>query len=250
MKLSDISIKVMTKLKANANFKRPASERSWEMRLGTRLDRKVHDKIWRTKAYFTTPRDRITWLKLKHRNLYTVKHDVNVSNKQCTACDEQENQLHLCECEVMWEEYWKPIVAVLTDCEMPEPEDRAAFLALGIVTQDEVVSGEKSGVIDIAWRVLYADIQKVRQEGGLLNLSRARQRLWSMIDSRLKAYGEKWKKWSRSRHHTSRQSFIPEKHQSKFLLETDPRGEYTIDQIVYREINKAKGETQQFGRRH
>jgi hypothetical protein len=39
-----------------------------------------------------------------HRNLYTVKHDTNVNNKQCIACDEQENQLHLCECDVMWEE--------------------------------------------------------------------------------------------------------------------------------------------------
>jgi hypothetical protein len=217
--------------------------------VGVRLDREMHNKIWRTKSYFTTPRDRITWLKLKHRNLYTVKHDTNVSNKQCTACDEQENQLHLCECDVIWEEYWKPIVKVLTDCEMPEPEDRGAFLALGIVSTHEVMSGEKSGIVDIAWRVIYADIQRVRQEGGLLNLARARQRVWSMVDSRLKAYGEKWKKWSRSRHHTSLQSFIPEKHQSKFLLTTDPRGEYTIDPIVLREIDRAKQETQYHRRR-
>ena len=141
------------------------------------------------------------------------------------------------------------MVKVLTDCEMPEPEDRGAFLALGIVSTHEVMSGEKSGIVDIAWRAIYADIQRVRQEGGLLNLARARQRVWSMVDSRLKAYGEKWKKWSRSRHHTSLQSFIPEKHQSKFLLTTDPRGEYTIDPIVLREIDRAKQETQYHRRR-
>jgi hypothetical protein len=33
MKLSDISIKVMTKLRAKAKFRRPASEKSWETRL-------------------------------------------------------------------------------------------------------------------------------------------------------------------------------------------------------------------------
>ena len=69
--------------------------------------------VWRMKSFFATPRDAMTWLKLQHRNLYTVLHDVSIADTSCRACNSGENQLHLCECDVIMRRFWEPVIEVL-----------------------------------------------------------------------------------------------------------------------------------------
>ena len=53
--------------------------------------------------------------------------------------------------------------------------------------------------------------------------------------SRLKYYGEKWLRWARKNTHTGNNSYIPERHRDKQVLEQYAHGEYEINQIFYDE---------------
>ena len=116
------------------------------------------------------------------------------------------------ECGVIRDEFWNPMVKMLVDMGMPEPEDLTNFLITGQLSQTATVDNLLSGVIFLAWRCLYAEIQRSREEEQNLNLGRAYARMVDMVVSRLNAYGEKWRIWVSSHINWHINCIIPEKH--------------------------------------
>ena len=110
---------------------------------------------WKIKSFYATPRDQVTWLKLQHRTLYTVGHRTDMDNT-CMACPEKENQEHLVECGVIREEFWDPILKLLTDMGMEVPHNVGNFLIAGHMRRRKVISNNYSGIVFLAWRCLYA----------------------------------------------------------------------------------------------
>ena len=158
-----LSVRRITQALSLRKFVTPASEAAWT----ERLDRDINfHKVWNIKSFFATPRDQITWLKLHHRNLYTVGHRVDISNK-CMACDDKENQEHLATCPILVLEYWEPVIQLLRregGLTQDQPEDWKSFLILGRVESDKYIDSKFSGVMFLAWRCIYAEIQKAREE--------------------------------------------------------------------------------------
>ena len=56
--------------------------------------------------------------------------------------------------------------------------------------------------------------------------------------TRLKYYGEKWRKWVRKNTHTGNKSDIPERHQQKRVIRQDRHGKYEINQVFYDEYRR------------
>jgi len=230
--IEGLTVKAYTNALQRKRFVRAASEKVWALKLGFDITRAEHNMVWRMKSFFATPRDAMTWLKLQHRNLYTVLHDVSIADTSCRACNSGENQLHLCECDVIMRRFWEPVIEVLESEGMDRPRDPAVFIAIGLIDRGNVISNELCGVMFIAWRVLYAEIQRSRMEAVRLDLAKASRRLWRMVHGRLDAYGKRWLDWSRSRTHTSRIHAIPGKYQSRAFIETQPYGEYEISPLI------------------
>ena len=91
----------------------PAAERAWEQRLGFEVD---WSKVWRIKSFYASPRDQFfTWLRLMHRNLYTVGRRRDLEDNSCRACDERESQLHLATYSTIVEEFWKPLIKMMEE---------------------------------------------------------------------------------------------------------------------------------------
>ena len=187
-------------------------------------------KIWRMRSFFATPRDMIPGLKLQHRNLYVAGHDPNDST--CRACACNESQLHLCECPVIWQGYWTPVLSIMEDTGMPRPRDDVAFLATGALSQDKVIDRDRAGMWFLAWRCLYAEIVRSRVEALTLDLDKALKRYVAMIIGRLKAYGAKWRRWVDKSRHQRDLNTIPKRHQDKTILRSNPVGEYDIHDAI------------------
>ena len=134
--------RIITQALQSQIFKPPvATQRAWERRLGGELP---WDKIWAIRSTFATPRDQATGLKLQHRNLYTVGHNTSLSDHGCRACGEKENQLHLCECPILREEFWDPLISLLTQTGMPRPQEYAVFIATATLEAEKVISRHHS----------------------------------------------------------------------------------------------------------
>ena len=85
-----------------------------------------------------SPRDSLSRLKLKHRNLY-------IANEECPACGEKMSQLHLVDCDIIRQEYWWKWRKLMNEigCKWPEMDSRHqenAFLILGTMKKDKVAS--------------------------------------------------------------------------------------------------------------
>ena len=78
VRLDRLSIKQRTQLLALRKMKPPAAVLKWEQKY---LRSELHalgmelpwNKIWTLTSFYATKRDQFTWLRLKHRNLYTVQ---------------------------------------------------------------------------------------------------------------------------------------------------------------------------------
>jgi len=213
-------------------FKPPACLRVWESKMGIGADRLPDKKIWKRKSTFSTPRDRIPGLKLLHRNLYVAGNDLN--DNQCRACTERESQLHLCECNIIRDEFWEPLIRIATSTGMQDPQDKTVWIATGAYStrQDgglnKVTSPNYAIYWDIGWRCLYAAIVKSRIEQQTLDLEKALARTIAMTISRLRAYGGRWKEWVRNTDFQTQPKIIGEKHQRKGLINQSPDGPYQI----------------------
>ena len=145
VRLDAIDIDMMTKSRALEKFKPPRSQEVWPEKLDTAA---VHiqipwAKVWKIKSYFITPRDRMTWLKVMHRNLFVAKNDnrLTPAQKSCRFCDHTENILHLIRCSKIEEGFWTPLITLMEDLGLPSPTDVPSFLAVGRLTDTTVVQG-------------------------------------------------------------------------------------------------------------
>jgi hypothetical protein len=243
VRLWHLSIGLMTKEKQLAKMKKPAAQKGWEIRMpGIGLPWPL---IWKLKPMYVSPRDIISWLKLKHRNLYVANKDEKCQNKDCLACeDETESMLHLAECNELRENYFIPIMKLLIECELEVPEDEddfAPYLIFGRLTNFKVCDRESAAVLALAWRCLYAEIISCRADNMTFNINRPLKRCFAMLHSRVTAYGEKWKKWFSRTKHTSKTQLVPKKHQNYKLIHIDPNAKYELNKAIktmHENINK------------
>lgn len=237
--LDTLRVNTMTRALALRKFVPPVSEEAWRER-GVDVPWYATYKLG---SFYATPRDRVQWIKLWHRTLYTVGHRTDMDNK-CRACSEKESQLHLCTCDILRLEFWDPVIALLEATGMPTPANITDFIVGGRMRAanpeggaDEGISIDASdaGVMFLAWRCLYAEITNSREEKETLNLQRAFDRLISMTVSRLTAYGEKWLHWVAIGRNKRKTHLIPEKHRVKGIINATMWGDYTIHPALARE---------------
>ena len=58
--------------------------------------------------------------KLLRRNLFTASKNPE-TNGSCLLCSEQESQLHLVQCKVIYREYWQSMLDLMISLDMPVP---------------------------------------------------------------------------------------------------------------------------------
>ena len=225
VKLDSMSTSKMTRALALRKFITPASEAVWDKKRGSPLRWK---EAWKIRSFFATPRDQVTWLKLQHRTLYTVKHRTDMDTS-CRACTEVENQEHLMNCSVIVHEFWGPIIELLMQAGMDRPEDTTNFLITGQLSGAATAHQDFLGMVFLAWRCLYAEIQRSRDEDTPLDLQNAYARTVHMGVSRLAAYGEKWRSWVITGADRRHPNCIPPKYFDRRWLTMDVHGDYEID---------------------
>ena len=225
--LDTIRVSTYTRELTMRKFETPACQAAWNSRLNANLP---WSKIWKITSTFATPRDQLTGLKLQHRNLYVAQREPH--DQSCRACTEEESMLHLCECEVIREEYWNELIDLAVKTGMRPPDDITIFLATGALSRDRVISRYHSIIWFLGWRCLYAEIVNSRVEGRTIDLEKALKRAVSMLIGRLRAYGLRWKVWAQASKYRSKKNKIGKKHRNKKLLFQTEDGEYIIHDAV------------------
>ena len=158
----------------------------------------------------------------------------------CRACGEKESQLHLITCDILREEFWSRLFRLMTELEITEPEDETAFMITGQFNEKQTIDNKMSVIIFIAFRCLYAEIVRSREEQSLLDLDKAYTRTISMIVGRVRAYGQKWKRWANKA--KNREEGIPQKHANKGLLEFEADGSHEIAPRLLEELKTTEEE--------
>ena len=180
---------------------------------------------------YVSPRDTLTWMKLKHRNLYVANRDRTIVNNACLCCGTHpESMGHLSTCIVIRRDFWDKIISLIENLGLDVPGDREAYILLGRQNDQKTMNREAAALIALGWRCLYAEITRARINNEQINLKRALKRTFAMIISRTRAYGEKWLKWFRRTCHSSKSKLIPKKHQKYKMIKISDTAEYTIAQ--------------------
>ena len=87
-------------------------------------------KIWRSvSTFFTTHRDELTWLKLRHRALMVANK--GQGDRRCLLCNEEESMLHLGRCPVIRRDFWTYFVDLIGEMGLEKPQDLDKFLMTG-----------------------------------------------------------------------------------------------------------------------
>ena len=203
--LGNLKISETTRLLKQRKFRFPAAEMAWLRRFGYNIN---ITKIWQARAYMLTPRDKLQFWKVRHRTLYTRKHDKDTDGK-CAACSEMENIEHLVDCSIIRLEFWDKILELLDLFGFPPPADTRALLLLGMQSPNKNADPEAIGMLTLAWRALYAETTRAHIDRASPDMGRAYARTCILMHTRLVAYGRKWELWARKRTHTSLPSIIP-----------------------------------------
>ena len=175
-------------------FKPATAQEGWSSRLGVKIP---WGKAWRCSGCYSSPRDRLTMMKLMRRNLFTAQRNPDTDGV-CLLCSQQESQLHLVECDLMFQQYWEPLVRLMRQLGFTVPLFRAEINAMLItfrVTDTTVVGREQASIIEMGWRCLYAALVRTRVDGTPLTLKHAVLRCMRMVHSRVTGYGRKWELW-------------------------------------------------------
>ena len=105
LRLDALSIKASTQARQEKKMKPPSSEEGWRQRLPGRT--LPFPAIWKLKPMYVSPRDTLTWMKLKHRNLYVANRDRTIANNTCLCCGAHpESMGHLATCTVIERDHW------------------------------------------------------------------------------------------------------------------------------------------------
>ena len=194
--------------------------------------------LWKTTDFFASPRDGITFEKVRHRNLCTPSN-VAGENPRCIACGQlKENIVHYAECECITDQVWEPLLDLMHRMNLPVMEHQVTFLLTGARSAEKACSPAQLGMLKIMWRCVYAEMVAARIDKTRPNLRWAYRRGVRMIVSRLRAYGVKWRTWARKNERTTRKSVIPEKHRDKEILEQTEVGDYKIHDELWAEAQR------------
>ena len=226
--LPSLGIKALTALFSASRFKPPPAEKAWDDKLQMSLPWK---KIWKVRSYYTTPRDEVTWLKVRHRNLYLLR------DEQCLGCSAaQERILHLVECGVIFRDFWRHLLAFWAQfssfLEASSNIERTTLLIFGVV-QNRAMKPDQAGMLAIAWRCLYAEIVSSRDLARAADFTRPLQRTFGLTIIRLDAYGYRWRRWWASQHMHTEGKDIPESCRDRPLLDTERDGKWHVSSRLY-----------------
>ena len=237
-KIGSITIKSMTRDMTYPLMKPPPAQAVWEAKMGAIKWKKV----WRIRSFFTTPRDQATWLKMLHRNLYVNQRDPDTDGK-CNAhgCGQEESMSHLATCSKIRQGFWSKMETLVHKLGM-KGGTTPRFWLFGARDDDTYVDDEEAGVIQLAWRCLYAETVHARKEKKILRMDAAYARTVLMIISRLKAQGQKWYRWYSKTRGISREKvkLFPIKYRNRKLLTTRADASYTINSTLLAEYESTK----------
>ena len=207
--------------------------------LSTLLSIKIKD-TWRIKFKYATGRDIMTWLKIRHRTLYTANKDRNCLNTKCLACQASDESIkHLAECSEIRFVFWWDILNLMRLLKLNYSRT-PVFLLLGLTEDNKIVCKEGAAILAIGWRCLYAEITRARIEGTEIKLNQALRRTFAIIISRVKAYGEKWKLWYNKQRLQTHARIIDVKYRQLTLIDQDEEGRYTVADALIKAYEEAK----------
>jgi len=230
VKLDRLTIKVSTKARQNAKMKPPSSEISWKQRL---LQQNIpFRKVWRLKPKYASQRDTITWLKLKHRNLYVPSRDPSLLDQTCKSCNRaRESMHHLATCSEICDAFWQEIHSLMDNLKIKNSKTDM-FRLLGVTGENQTTCSEGAAILAIAWRCLYAETVGSRIDGRSPKWDNTLKRAVAMIIGRVTAYGEKWREWYLKQRHNFKSKIIAEKYRSFKLITKDEHGNYEIHKTL------------------
>ena len=219
-------------------MKPPPAEKGWLIRFPG-IPIKIKD-TWRIKFKYATGRDIMTWLKIRHRTLYTANKDRNCLNTKCLACQAAEESIkHLAECSEIRSEFWWDILNLMRLLKLNYSRT-PVFLLLGLTEDNKIVCKEGAAILAIGWRCLYAEITRARIEGTEIKLNQALRRTFAILISRVKAYGEKWKLWYNKQRRQTHARIIADKYRQLTLITQDEEGSYSIADKLIKAYEEAK----------
>ena len=175
-----------------------------------------------------------------HRNLYLPPRSDDPNNHTCPLCGAHQNQFHLVDCPAIENDLWLPLTDLTWKLGFPKPEHLPSYLVVGRLSRREVVDKNHSGILFTAWRCLYAELISARLDNKTPNITNAYIRTLTLTHTRLVAYGERWLKWVRKNRETNHKSYIPTRHQDKKIINQDGDGNYRINALLYREIDRLR----------
>jgi hypothetical protein len=182
-----LTIKECTRALAMRKFKAPACEKKWDGKFQAKLPWK---KVWRQRAFYTAPRDQVTFSKVIHRTIWTRR------NEGCVICGAAyENTQHLVTCQPVSDHFWEPTIKLLEGLGMAEGLDKEQLLLTGTIGDGKVVSRNLFGILEIAWRCINAERTKAMMEEHQADPAKAYERLLSLLMTRLRADGARWARW-------------------------------------------------------
>ena len=118
-------------------------------------------------------------------------------------------------------------------CVPMDRHDVTVMILLGAIDGDTVVSPEQTGMLELAWRCLYAETVSARVEPHPVALRKAVARMLRLLIERLEGTARRWYRWYQSIRHTSRAQQFPERYRHKQLTETAEDATHVIHQDVW-----------------
>ena len=241
VKLHEVTVKDTYREFVRRKFKPATAQEGWDSRLGVQIP---WSRAWRCSGCYSSPRDRLTMMKLMRRNLFTAARNPDTDGL-CLMCHQPENQQHLVECDSIFRHYWGPLIRLMRQSGFTVPLFRPevnAMLTTFRVTDTTVVGREQASVIEMGWRCLYAALVRTRVDGTPLTLQHAVLRCMRMLHSRVTAYGRKWELWmirQRGKREAD-QKRIPRRYQKRAFIKQGPLGDYIVQPILLQNIETQK----------
>jgi len=231
--LDRLTIKFSTRARLEEKMKTPPAEAAWRSRLCFRMG---FAKVWRTRPMYVSARDTLTWFKLKQRNLYVANRDPTLVDKRCLCCRKEpfdqfqpeESMLHLTQCVEIVDTFWDGIFRLLRILDIKYKRDER-FLVTGLIGENLITCKEGLAVLSLAWRCLYAAITKARMEEIEVDLNGAIIKTVAMLIGRVRAYGEKWRRWYLSQRMTTHAKIIAEKYREFKMISVEEDAVYTLN---------------------
>ena len=204
-------------------MKPPAAQVTWDDKLGA-VD---WSKVWQARTLLASPRDTVTWLQIKHRNLYVAKHGGWTTNTcKARGCQHVENQEHLVSCHIINKQFWCVVMKYMQDLDM-QPDNTPEYWILGL-KEGKTIIRDEADIIAWAWRALYAETIRAHIDNKEVNFKRALCRMSQFALSRAKAYGRKWRRWWISQRLHRKPKDYPEEHSKHKLIRQDVDATYEI----------------------